>query len=61
MQEAAASIPPHLLDIPDNGIVLDMCASPGGKTIQMADYALADGKNTIIIANEFNGKRIPAL
>jgi 16S rRNA C967 or C1407 C5-methylase (RsmB/RsmF family) len=28
IQELAASIPPHFMDIPDNGLILDMCASP---------------------------------
>jgi len=61
MQELAASTSPHFMDIPDNGLILDMCASPGGKTVQLADYALTDSKNTLIVANEFNAKRIPPL
>ena len=61
MQELAASSSPHFMDIPDDGLVLDMCASPGGKTVQLADYALTDNKNTLIVANEFNARRIPAL
>jgi len=61
MQELAASTSPHFMDIPDNGLILDMCASPGWKTVQLADYVLADKKNTLIVANEYNAKRIPAL
>jgi 16S rRNA (cytosine1407-C5)-methyltransferase len=41
MQELAASIPAHFLDIPQQGVILDMSASPGGKTVQLADYAFS--------------------
>ena len=48
MQEAASMIPPLILD-PKDEIILDMCASPGSKTTQLA--ALMKNKG-LIIANE---------
>jgi 16S rRNA (cytosine1407-C5)-methyltransferase len=37
IQEIAASTPAYLLNLPSNGIVLDIAASPGGKTSQLAN------------------------
>ncbi|MFD1509190.1 RsmB/NOP family class I SAM-dependent RNA methyltransferase [Lacimonas salitolerans] len=36
VQDAAAAIPARLLDAQPGEAVLDMCAAPGGKTLQMA-------------------------
>jgi len=60
IQEVAAAHPPYLLkkhitNEPDK--ILDMCASPGGKTTQLADYF----PDSLIIANEVNRTRTPQL
>ena len=36
VQDAAAALPARLLPIPDDGVALDLCAAPGGKTAQLA-------------------------
>lgn len=36
VQDAAAALPARLLPMPDDGIVLELCAAPGGKTAQLA-------------------------
>ncbi len=58
VQEAASMIPPIVLNPKENSIVLDMCASPGSKTTQLAMIM----KNTgIIVANDNDYSRLNAL
>ena len=49
LQEAASMIPPVVLDTKENDMVLDLCASPGSKTTQMAAMMRNKG---LIIAND---------
>ncbi len=58
VQEAASMIPPLVLNPQPGDIVLDMCASPGSKTTQMA--AMMQNKG-IIIANDYKGLRLQSL
>lgn len=45
-QEAVSMIPPLLLDVQPGHWVLDMCAAPGSKTAQMAEF-LEDRETSI--------------
>ena len=58
IQNSSSMIPPMILDPKPGEIVLDLCASPGGKTTQMA----AAMQNTgLVIANDITYKRLKAL
>lgn len=58
VQEAASMIPPIVLDPKPGELVLDMCASPGSKTTQIA--AIMKNKG-LIIANDYQGLRLKPL
>ena len=57
-QEAASMIPPIVLEPKENDIVLDMAASPGSKTTQLASIMKNKG---LLIANDYTTKRIKPL
>jgi NOL1/NOP2/sun family putative RNA methylase len=38
IQEAASQLPPQILEPKPNDVVLDMCAAPGSKTTEIAQY-----------------------
>lgn len=58
IQSAASMIPPVVLNPKPNETILDMCASPGSKTSQIA--ALMKNKG-IIIANDYQSIRLKPL
>src|SRR3989344_4603744 len=58
IQEAASMIPPLALNPEEGNIVLDMCASPGSKTTQIAQMMNNKG---IIVANDLSGARLSHL
>lgn len=58
IQEAASMIPPLVLNPKPGEIVLDMCAAPGSKATQIAQYMQNKG---ILVANDFLGKRLAPL
>jgi NOL1/NOP2/sun family putative RNA methylase len=58
IQEAAAQIPPTLFSDVKNKVVLDACAAPGGKTIQLADLMQNTGA---IIALDVEKSRLIAM
>ncbi|MBN1502256.1 RsmB/NOP family class I SAM-dependent RNA methyltransferase [Candidatus Woesearchaeota archaeon] len=58
VQEAASMIPPIILDPKPGELVVDMCASPGSKTTQIAQYMENSG---ILIANDVTGDKMKPL
>ncbi len=60
IQEAASMLPPELFDFDDKNpaLILDMAASPGGKTTHLAALS---GDRGMIVANDSSRSRIPAL
>lgn len=58
LQESAAQIPVQVLDPKENDLVLDCCASPGGKTSQISQWMNNKGS---IVALEKKQHRIKSL
>ncbi len=58
VQDAASMIPPLALDPQPGEVVLDICAAPGSKTTQIAQYMENKG---IIVANDLTPIRLKAL
>ena len=58
VQEAASMIPPVVLEPKPGETILDMCASPGSKTTQIAQMMENKG---ILIANDYQGIRLAQL
>jgi len=58
VQDAASMIPPVVLNPKSDDVVLDICAAPGSKTSQLAQYMENEG---LIVANDSQGKRLSAL
>lgn len=58
VQDAASMIPPVVLSPCKGEVVLDMCAAPGSKTTQMAQYMKNSG---LLVANDTQGARLSSL
>ncbi|WXR61318.1 RsmB/NOP family class I SAM-dependent RNA methyltransferase [Peptostreptococcaceae bacterium AGR-M142] len=58
IQEPSAMFPVEVLDIKENHKVLDLCAAPGGKSVQIASKL----KNTgLLVTNDINSTRLKPL
>ncbi|MFH1409558.1 MAG: NOL1/NOP2/sun family putative RNA methylase [Nanoarchaeota archaeon] len=58
VQEAASMIPPIVLDPQPGEINLDMCAAPGSKATQIAQYMNNEGT---LLMNDYTGLRLKSL
>jgi len=58
VQEAASMIPPLVLEPKEDEVILDIAASPGSKTTQIAQYMNNTG---ILVANDYTTKRMKPL
>ena len=58
LQEPSAMVPAYLLDAQENDVILDMCAAPGGKTIQTSFIMNDTG---LIISNDIARNRCSAI
>ncbi len=58
IQEPASMIPPVVLDPKPGEKILDMCASPGSKTTQIAQYMKNSG---LLVSNDYKASRNKAL
>lgn len=58
IQEPSAMLPGFILDAQPGERVLDLCAAPGGKTVQIAAAMKNSG---ILVANDINTDRVKAL
>ncbi|MBU0979989.1 MAG: NOL1/NOP2/sun family putative RNA methylase [Nanoarchaeota archaeon] len=58
VQEAASMIPPLVLAPKPGETILDMCAAPGSKATQIAQYMKNQGT---LVANDYTGLRLRAL
>lgn len=58
MQNASSMVPPLIIDSKPDEVILDLCASPGAKTTEMAEFMENTGA---IIANDISHVRLKAL
>lgn len=58
IQEPSAMLPGAMIGVQPSDKVLDLCAAPGGKTVQMAAQMKGEG---ILVANDINTERVKAL
>ncbi|CAD5206680.1 unnamed protein product [Bursaphelenchus okinawaensis] len=58
-QEAVSMVPPLLLDVQPEHLILDACASPGSKTTQIIELMHKDNPNPsgLLVANDINNQR----